>query len=417
MKGRLVITPWQDQILTILQEEDRPVSIRCEDNRIGAGNSVSLVGNIYVGRVKSVALNIRAAFVEVQKGILCYLPLDEVRSVQLCGREYDGRLIEGDVIVVQVTQDRIKTKDATVTTELSFPGRYAVLTTAASAPERKISCSSKLTQSRKEALRLLAVDTVGEEPFSYIMRTNAGEAVISEPELVRQELLSLTDRCRRLLETAKTRTIYTCLQEEEPEYLRQIRSLRIGSFTEILTDEEAIFRKVADFLEAGDEYVEYRSMLRLYEDREYSLANLIRLPKYLSDALQKKVWLKSGGYLVIEPTEALTVIDVNSGKFTGKAADRNTVFEKINAEAAREIAYQMRLRNLSGIVLIDFINMDRKESRLRIMELLKTECRKDLVKTNVVDMTALGLVEVTRKRIYPSLREQLGNGKREEDKV
>ena len=130
---------------------------------------------------------------------------------------------------------------------------------------------------------------------------------------------------------------------------------------------------------------------------------------FRSEALQRKVWLKSGGYLVIEPTEAMTVIDVNSGKYTGKKTLKETIL-KINLEAAAEIAHQLRLRNLSGIIVADFIDMSRQEDKQLLMETFTALCRKDPVKTTVVDMTALGLVEVTRKKIRKSFREQVQKG-------
>ena len=132
----------------------------------------------------------------------------------------------------------------------------------------------------------------------------------------------------------------------------------------------------------------------------------------MAEALQKKVWLKSGGYLVIEPTEAMTVIDVNSGKYAGKKNFRDTI-RKINLEAAAEIACQLRLRNLSGIIIADFIDMDRPEDQEELMTVLTDWCGRDPVKTTVVDMTRLGLVEITRKKIRKPFREQMEKGEHE----
>ena len=154
--------------------------------------------------------------------------------------------------------------------------------------------------------------------------------------------------------------------------------------------------------------------LRLYQDSAVSLPNLYGLPAKIREACGKRVWLKSGGYLVIEPTEALTVIDVNSGKYTGKKGARDT-FRLINREAALEIARQLRLRNLSGIVLVDFISMEKKEDEKELLQLLSTELKNDPVKAVLVDMTPLGLVEITRKKVRRSIYEQLsdfsGSGK------
>ena len=155
------------------------------------------------------------------------------------------------------------------------------------------------------------------------------------------------------------------------------------------------------------------SRLRYYADPSLSLSGLYNLASKRKEAFERRVWLKSGGYLVIEPTEALTVIDVNSGKYIGKKAARDT-FRLINAEAAVEIARQLRLRNLSGIILVDFINMERKEDEKELMHLLALELKKDPIKAAVIDMTPLGLVELTRKKVRKPLREQMAAGRAEE---
>ncbi len=145
--------------------------------------------------------------------------------------------------------------------------------------------------------------------------------------------------------------------------------------------------------------------LCMYEDRMVSLKALYRLEKGLSDALATKVWLKSGAYLIIEPTEALTVIDVNTGKYTG-GKDKQKTIQKINLEAAAEIARQLRLRNLSGIILVDFVDMEGKEAQEALLSFMRELLKKDPMKATAVDMTALGLMELTRKKQKKTLAEQ-----------
>ena len=147
--------------------------------------------------------------------------------------------------------------------------------------------------------------------------------------------------------------------------------------------------------------------LRFYEDKLLPLAKLYSLEKHLEDALSQRVWLKSGGYLIIQPTEALTVIDVNTGKYDGKKRQEET-FLKINMEAAKEIGRQLRVRNLSGIIVIDFISMEDKEKKQELIEYFKEVIRQDPVRTTFVDMTGLDLVEITRKKQHRPLHEQLG---------
>ena len=146
--------------------------------------------------------------------------------------------------------------------------------------------------------------------------------------------------------------------------------------------------------------------VRFYEDKLLPLSKLYRLEKSLEEALDRKVWLRSGGFLIIEQTEAFVSIDVNSGKFSDKKNTRET-FRKINLEAAREIAFQLRLRNLSGIILIDFINMEEEEDKKELLRLLQSYLKKDPVKAAVVDMTPLNIVEVTRKKVEKSLEEEM----------
>ena len=177
-------------------------------------------------------------------------------------------------------------------------------------------------------------------------------------------------------------------------------------YEEILTDDQELFTQLTDYCqrELPDK------TLRLYQDHTLTLSKLYALESKLDTALNARVWLKSGGYLVIEPTEALTVIDVNSGKYEAKRHTQDMAFF-INCDAAREIALQLRLRNLSGIIVIDFINMTSKEQQKELLNLLRNEVRFDLQKTVVVDITPLGLVEITRKKSYKPLKEQFQNRK------
>jgi len=167
-----------------------------------------------------------------------------------------------------------------------------------------------------------------------------------------------------------------------------------------------LYEALADYLK---EYQPWDlQKLRLYEDHLLPMPKLYNLEKALEEALRERVWLKSGAYLVIQPTEALTVIDVNTGKFEASKKKQQT-FRKINQEAAREIARQLRLRNLSGIIVADFIDMENPDDKYALIETLRQELKKDPVKTVLVDMTPLGLVEITRKKVRKTLQEQLEN--------
>jgi ribonuclease G len=191
--------------------------------------------------------------------------------------------------------------------------------------------------------------------------------------------------------------------KSRPAYLTSILGSRSDKLTEIVTDDPTLYEEIHDFL--MEEMQGDIAKLRLYEDRQLPLKALYRLDKGLTDALSSKVWLKSGAYLVIEPTEALTVIDVNTGKYTG-GKDKQETIRKINQEAAREIVRQLRLRNLSGIILVDFVDMNREEDEKELLELMKELLKADPLKAAAVDMTGLGLMELTRKKQKKTLAEQ-----------
>ena len=199
------------------------------------------------------------------------------------------------------------------------------------------------------------------------------------------------------------RTCYSLLYTSTPSYLNGLRDSLQSSLESVITDEPDIYDAVKEYL--SNHQREDLHLLNYYEDPLLPLEKLYRIERTMDEALGKKVWMKSGGYLVIEPTEALVVIDVNTGKYSGKKALRETIM-KINLEAAEEIGHQLRLRNLSGIILIDFIDMEKEEDRVFLVKKLEEIVSKDPVKTTVVEITKLNLVEVTRKKIKRPLYEQ-----------
>ena len=289
-----------------------------------------------------------------------------------------------------------------ISSNLNFTGRYSVLT----AGRDVLGFSAKITDQawKQEMKELLAPEL--EEGIGIIVRTNAYGAKI--PEILK-EIRILKETYGTVLAAGAYRTCYSLLYEAVPSYLGHVRDARNGSIEEIITDDEEIYQTLTVYLEA--EQPEDLKKLSLYRNSMVSLVKLYSLEKALEEASGKRVWLKSGGYLVIEPTEALTVVDVNTGKYTGKKNPRDTIM-KINLEAAKETARQMRLRNLSGIIIIDFIDMAEEEDRKLLVASLSEWCQKDPVKTTVVDITKLNLVEVTRKKQRRPLHEIIGDNKR-----
>lgn len=374
-------------------ENDHAAELSC----LPAGGE-SILGNIYVGKVKNIAANISAAFIEIANGQLCYYALNDNDAPIFTTPKKMNTLVAGDELLVQVSREAVKTKAPTVTANLNFAGKYLVLTSG----KHHLGLSSKLSPEDKQRLRTIAEPFLGKD-FGIIVRTNAAEA--SEDEL-RAELGELTEAYRHTVETGRNRACFSLVYKEPSAYVARLRGLRADSFNKIVTDRADIYRELKAYL--TDRQPADLPKLYFYEETAPSLDSVYGLSKAFEEAGKERVWLKSGGYLVIQPTEALTVVDINTGKYTGKKKKDDT-FLKINLEAARELARQLRLRNLSGIIVADFIDMDREEDKQTLMAVLASELKKDPVRTSLVDMTPLGLVEITRKKVQKTLAEQVNS--------
>ncbi len=377
-------------IATALYSGQRLVEITLEPL-----NQQSILGNIYVGRVKNIVKNLNAAFIEIAPGMPCYYPLDEMKRPLFVKKINSPRLVQGDEVVVQVSKENSKSKPPKVTTNLNFTGKYLVL----SSENTQIGFSKKLEEQKREELKQeLCFGNPGE--WGVIVRTNAADAskeeILEEYELLKQEYFHLK-------ETAPYRTVFSCLKESMPEYLHILQNVNQSQLSSILTDDLELLGKIRGYLEHFQP--EDLGKLTFYEDPMLSLSKLYRLEHRLKEALQEKVWLKSGGFLVIQPTEALTVIDVNSGRSISKKQVQEH-YLAINLEAAEEIAHQLRLRNLSGIIIVDFIDMKSSQSQELLMQRLRNAVCLDTVPVQVVDMTKLNLVELTRKKVKKTLAEQ-----------
>lgn len=385
----------QELIVSAYYEDGKAVELSCF-----CPEETELLGSIYIGKVKNIVKNIEAAFIEIEGGILCYYSLREQEEPLYIKEKTGSRLSPGDELLVQVNREAVKTKAPAVTCNLNFPGKYLVLTTG----EKKLGLSSKLSKEEKERLRVIAEPFLTGE-FGVIVRTNAAQA---PEELLREEFERLSSICRKVLTAGKHQSCFSRVYREPPAYAAGIRSLKKESLFRIITDDLEIYETLSEYLLTYQP--EDRGKLRFYTEESPNLNRLYKVASSLKAALQERVWLKSGAYLIIQPTEALTVIDVNTGKYDGRGKSRET-FLRINLEAARETARQLRLRNLSGIIVVDFIDMEEEADKKALMELLEQELLKDPVKTVLVDMTPLGLVEITRKKVRKTLKEQAKAGK------
>lgn len=392
LERKLIITREPEGILTSFLENGRPAEFRIEKE-----DPPFQLGDIYIGKVKKVVKNIQAAFIEIAKGVECYYSIQENPSPIYTGKMNSDRLVAGDELLVQLSRESSKTKVPTVTSCLNLTGKYVVLTWG----KRGIGVSGKIPGEQKEEYRRLLLP-LQNRPYGFIIRTNALEA---EAETVIREAEELEERFGRLRETALHRTCFTKISGAAPAFLTAIRDAYRSGNLEIVTEDEGLYERISSYLEAQEP--ESLSSLRLYRDPLLPLSKLYSIRESLEAALRQKVWLKSGAYLVIQPTEALTVIDVNTGKYDGKKKNSQDTFLKINLEAAKEAARQLRLRNLSGIIIIDFINMTRREDQELLLNQLSAHLKKDPVTAVLVDMTPLNLVEITRKKVRRPLSEQL----------
>lgn len=393
--NRIVITKMEhrQKLYTayMLLDEQR----RLQQLQVFEPEETSLIGHIYVGYVEKIVPNIHAAFVRIADGQKCYLPLHDVVSpIYTHKQSKKPELCEGDELLVQVVKDAVKTKDPTVSTKLSLHGRYCLLTTE----NTRLGVSGKLDENTAHELRNLSEELCQgheEQGYGLIIRTNAAEASFSD---LKADILAVMEQYHYLMTTGVCGRPGDLVYRNVSGYLSLLKSASLQDVDQILTDREELYGEIAAYLPnlvANDS-------LRLYQDDAVSLATLYHLRGTMEELLGNRVWLNSGANIIIESLETLTVIDVNSGKNLSPKPE--TLF-RIDLEAAREIARQLRLRNISGMIIIDFINLKDKQQEQELIHVIREELKKDPVPTRFIDITKLGLVELTRKKGYKSLRE------------
>lgn len=396
----LVITNYNQKILSAVYEGNRMMEASLEEKEAS-----SIIGNIYVGRVERVVNSINAAFIEISRGMKGYYSLVDNTCHVFLNKKNTDKVCQGDLMLVQVERDGVKTKAPILSSSLNLSGKYVVLTNRL----KGINISGKIKN--RELIKVLkkALLPYHSDEYGLIARTNC-EGLFSEEEdgfhfsqeALITEAKSLIREYRHILDTACTRTAFTLMKGSRTGYMDRIINARMEELQEIITDDRVVYQEIVSL---NDDTV--LKKLRYYDDDMLPLAKLYDIDSQITNALKEKIWLKSGGYLVIQPTEALTVIDVNTGKFISSKGDREAGFLKVNKEAAVEIARQIRLRNYSGIIIVDFIDMKEEGHNQKLLNVLSDEVTKDPVLTTVVDITRLGLVEITRKKIRKPLYEQL----------
>jgi len=368
-------------------------------------DATQIDGNIYRGRVQNVLPGMEAAFIDIgtPKNAVLYrgdvrYDRDDIETAQGASPRIEEMLRPGQVILCQVTKNPIGAKGARLTQEVSLPGRFVVMVPNSSA----FGISKRLDDNERKRLRRI-VDEVRPQGHGLIVRTAAEGA--SQDELA-HDVERLVAQWASI-EAEAVRSSAPGLLYREPDLaVRIVREEFNREYRGVVIDDERLFAQVRDYV--GQVNPELVDRVEYYDPVAENLPVFERfhVHEQLHKALDRKVWLPSGGSIIIERTEALTVIDVNTGKNVGTSNLEETVYRN-NLEAAEEIARQLRLRDIGGIIVIDFIDMEVRENRDRVAAALRAALARDKTRTQVFDISELGLVEMTRKRVSEGLVESL----------
>ena len=392
-----------ERVMVVRQHDDRTQIAVLEDgilveHYVDKASHQSYVGNVYLGRVQNVLPSMEAAFVDIGKGRNAVLYAGEV-NFDASGLEGESKRIEsalksGQSILVQATKDPIGHKGARLTSQVSLPGRYLVYVPGAS----MTGISRKLPDTERTRLKQILKQVMPEDA-GVIVRTAAEGA--TEEELS-HDVARLAAQWEAIERKAKSATAPALLYSEPDLTIRVVRDIFNEDFTKLVIASDGDWDMV-------DEYVRYVApnladrLERWTGDRDVFAA--YRIDEQIAKALERKVWLPSGGSLVIDATEAMTVIDVNTGKFTGQGGNLEQTVTRNNLEAAEEIVRQLRVRDVGGIIVIDFIDMVLESNRDLVLRRLLECLARDRTKHQVAEVTSLGLVQMTRKRVGSGLLE------------
>jgi ribonuclease G len=387
------------------------------DLKIETKSSPTLVGSIFRGRVSRVLPGMQAAFVDIGLEKAAFLYVGDIQfsgdrdasafaddesseSEQESEDSLSGSssyppiqdlIKEGQNLLVQVAKDTLGTKGARITTQISLPGRFVVYL-----PSVKHIGVSRKIENEADRERLRGLVSKLNPPGGVIVRT-AGEGA-NEVDL-RADIDYLDRVSKEIQKNYEKKKGVGLIHSEMDVELRALRDMLSEKVVSVYIDDEEVHKKVSKFI--SQLMPKYKQNIFYYNDQK-PLFDLYDIDLEISRSLDRKIWLKSGGYIVIDEAEALVVVDVNTGRYVGKKDLEDTIF-KTNLEAVREIAHQLRIRNCGGIIIIDFIDMEKESHREKILSQLQEELVRDHARTQVVTMSSLGLVQMTRKRTRPSL--------------
>ena len=392
-----------DKVMVITQHGERDQIAVLEERElvqhyVTRAGATSMVGNVYLGRVQNVLPGMEAAFVDVGRGRNAVLYAGEVNwspeDLEGAPPRIEHVLKNGQSVLVQVTKDPIGGKGARLTAQISLPGRFLVL-----APNSDVSgISRRLPDAERRRLKTF-VKNLKPKEHGLIVRTAAEGA---SEEALAGDLARLLDEWAQIEKRSKKAKAPAVLYEEPELTVRVVRDLFTDEeYRDLITDSPRIFGLVTDYLR--DVAPEVLSKVRLHEGPLPAFEEF-HIVEQIHKGLDRKVWLPSGGYLVIDRTEAMTVIDVNTGKSVGKSNLEETVVNT-NLEAAREVARQLRLRDIGGMIIIDFIDMLLEQNKAKVIDAMRESLAQDKSRSQVFDISPLGLLEVTRKRVSGGLLE------------
>jgi len=397
MGSELIINVTFNEIRMAFLENSVPVEFFIERK-----NDKNMVGNIFKGKVARIVPGMDAAFVDVGLEKSAFLYVGDIMLDKAMYEEYEdsdlvfpveinerieGVLEEGQELIVQVSREPIGQKGTKVTSKITLPGRLLVLMPAT----QHIGVSRRIDQEEERKRLADMLKEICPKGFGLIART-ASEGKTTDELL--GDLNFLMRIWENIHEKAKHTRAPSILHQDLGLILRVIRDLHSHNLKKIVIDDEPLFKKIEEFLK---EYLPEEACEAVYFNDKDPIFEVYGIEIDVAKLAQKKIWLKSGGYIVIDYTEALTVIDVNTGRYLGKKGLEDTIL-RTNLEAVKEIAYQVRLRNIGGIIVVDFIDMERKESRDMVFQALMEALKKDRIKTFVYPISEIGLVQITRKR-------------------